>query len=544
MSTADLLGLDYAFITLYFVGLGLIIWSVNRHVGDQSSEAFFLGGRGIPWWGIGCSLFASNLGTDHLVGLTGSGAASGLAVGNYEWSACFTLLLLGWLFSPHYFAHKIFTAPEYLERRFSPSLKRFFMVLTIVTIFLTKITVTLLAGAVVLNELLGLSMWVSSALLLFLTALYTTVGGLAAVIFTEVLQSGILILGTVGLLVFSMEAVGGWEGLVAAAPKDHMTLMKPLDDPDFPWLGVLLGMPIVSVWYWCTDQVMVQRVLATENVEEAQKGCIFAGWLKILPMYIMVLPGVVAGVLFPEETKANSNASFALLVKSVLPVGWVGLMLATMLSSFMSALASCFNSCSTLFTMDIFMVYYPESSERTLVLAGRAFTVAIALFSLAWLPVILNTSDQLFLYIQSMQIIWCAPVAIVFLGSFVSEKVSTQSAWVTLIAGLAMGAFYWVVHTQISRSALPMSLIFMKDLCILHFNIISFVACAAIMTVSHYVETAMGGEVLQPLLRDLHAEAKPNWAKQTWAGDSAKVMSVGLVVTVCTLTVLHSTILA
>lgn len=541
VDTTDLYPVDLVFIGMYFVALATIIFLVNQYVGSKDSEAFFLGGRGIPWWAIGCSLFASNLGTDHLVGLAGSGAASGLAVGNYEWSACSVLLLLGWVFVPHYFARGIFTVPEYLEQRYSAGFKRFFMVLTIITIFFTKITVTLLAGAVVLEELLGLHMWVSSVLLLILTAIYTTVGGLAAVVYTEVLQSGILVLGSLGLLYYSMHAVGGWDGLVASAPAGHMSLLKPLDDPDLPWLGVLFGMPINSIWYWCTDQVMVQRVLATDKVAEAQRGCVFAGWLKLLPMYIMVLPGVVAGVLFPAETAKNSNAAFALLVKNVLPKGWVGLMLATMLSSFMAALASCFNSCSTLFTMDIYKVYHPEASERTLVIAGRAFTVAIGLCSLAWLPVILNSNDQLFLYIMGMQSIWSSPIAVIFLGSFASRAVSTRTAWVTLVSGLIMGVLYWVIQANIPRSSLTMPLLLVKDLCILHYSIVMFLICSAIMAVSHNVETQMWGRETEPLVRDETLSAK--FKQQTWAGQRERIMSVALVVTVGTLTVLHCTIL-
>lgn len=479
---------DWAVVAVYVAAMIAVLVYVSRTVGTKDSEHFFLGGRNMPWWAIGMSLFASNLGTDHLVGLAGSGAAGGLAVGQYEWSGAMILLVLGWVFVPKYLAMSISTVPEYLERRHGPGLRAFFMALTILTSFFTKITVTIYAGSVVLQEVLGWNMWTSSVVLLTLTSLYTAIGGLAAVVYTEVLQSVIMVLGSFALLYFSLDAVGGWNGLHQNLPESHFEVVKPLSHPDFPWLGVLIGLPINSIWYWCTDQVMVQRVLATGVVADAQKGCLLGGWLKILPMYIMVLPGMVAAALFPEEVAINSNRAYPLLVKSVMPTGLVGVMIAVMLSSFTASLASCFNSCSTLFTLDLYKKLVPQSSEEDLVRVGRIFTVAIVAASFAWLPVIMRSNDQLFLYIQSMQVIWCSPIVVVFIASLFSDTFSATNAWVILCAGLSLGTLFWFVRELFEESQLPAMLGPVHNLNILHFSIVSFIFCSVLGAITHSLE--------------------------------------------------------
>lgn len=483
---------DWALVACYF-GLVLVVavWSDRR---SHGVEGYFLAGRNMPWWSIGFSLFASNLGTDHLVGLAGSGAASGMAVGNYEWSASYTLLLLGWVFLPQYMARKIRTVPEFLEKRYSSSMRDFFTWLTLFAAVFTKISVTIFAGAVITREIFGWDIYGSSVAMVAATGCYVAIGGLSGVIWTESIQSVILLLGTLMLVGFAFHEVGGWGGLRDKLPPQHFSMIRPLGDRDFPWLGVLLGMPINSVWYWCTDQVMVQRALAASDVRVGKMGCVFAAWLKVLPMFIMVLPGMAAAALYPAEMRVDSNRAFPLLVTRVMP-GWShGLMVAMMLCSFMSALASCFNSCSTLFSVDIYQKWHPRSTQEELVMVGRCFSFFLALVSLLWIPVIQSGSDQLFLYIQGMQTVWCAPVAVVFIAGVATDTVSDYVARVTLMVGIGFGVVFWFIQNAFPKLALnvlslPRELV---GLSVLHFAVVAFIVSGLVCIVLHRVEQEIG----------------------------------------------------
>jgi len=530
--------LDVAILATYLAALvAVTIWA-NRRVGGADSEHYFLGGRSVPFWAIGASLFASNVGTDHLVGLAGGGAASGLAIGNYEWSATYTLLLLGWAFVPHYLANEVYTVPEYLEKRFSRRLRTLFTCLTIASTVLSKIAVTIYAGAVVLKTVLGWNMYMSSVALLALTAAYTTIGGLAAVVYTEVLQSLILVVGCLALLWYGLNEVGGVQGLHDKLPATYFTLLKPLDHPDYPWLGVLLGMPITSLWYWCTDQVMVQRVLATKEVSVSQQACVFAGWLKILPMYLMVLPGLIAAALYPEAIAEDSNQAFPLLVKRLLPSGWQGPMIAVMLSSFMAALASCFNSCSTLFTIDVYAHVMPGRTEVQLVRVGRAFTVLLACASLAWLPVIERSSDQLFLYIQAMQAIWAAPVATVFLAALALDTVGEWTVWWSLILNLVVGLLTSLLR-EFAAPCMWGCLCRVIGLSTLHFTIALFIFSVLVLSAMHFLESyVLARSELQPLVEKCNDSVQI--AGQQWAEWPTKLCSVALLLIVVALTVRYS----
>mmetsp|Transcript_46138 Transcript_46138/g.142913 ORF Transcript_46138/g.142913 Transcript_46138/m.142913 type:complete len:538 (-) Transcript_46138:76-1689(-) len=529
---------DFAFIAIYLVGLAAVTVWVNVKIGGADSEHYFLGGRTVPFWAIGASLFASNLGTDHLVGLAGSGAASGLCVGNYEWSATYTLLLLGWVFVPHYLAQQVYTVPEYLERRFSRRFRLTFTWLTIASTVLTKISVTIFSGAIVMKEVLDWNMWVSSVVLLSLTAVYTTIGGLAAVVYTEVFQSIVLVIGCSAVLWFGLNEVGGMEGLHGRLPDSHFTLLLPLDDANFPWLGVLAGMPINSIWYWCTDQVMVQRALAAKNLQVSQQACVFAAWLKLLPMYIMVLPGLIAAALYPKAIAEDSNKAFALLVTRLLPPGWQGPMIAVMLSSFMAALASCFNSCSTLFTMDVYAHLAPAHTEQELVKVGRIFTVLMAVVSLAWLPVIQSSSNQLFLYIQEMQIIWTSPVVTVFLASLASDAVSEVTAWWTFWVGLTLSLCVWVAR-QFAAGCTTLPFCPIVNLNILLFAVVLLVLDVLLLLALHFAVRRFWWE---------HSEEAPLVARRpeareadkTPAGRFTQGFGLAVLATAAGLTVWHS----
>src|SRR6266545_875460 len=288
--------LDFVVIGGYFLALlWITIWAARRE--KILSSDYFLAGRDVGWLAVGASLFASNIGSEHLVGLAGTGAASGLAVGHFEWLACFMLLLLGWLFVPFYLRSGVYTMPEFLERRFNPASRWYFTWVSIIGYVLTKISVTLFAGGVVMRAVTGLDLWTSAAVLIVVTGLYTILGGLRAVIYTEVMQAVVLIVGSATLVLVGLAAVGGWSGLEARVPADFFSMWKPASHPDFPWTGIAFGAPILGVWYWCTDQHIVQRVLAARTVREARRGTILAGFLKILPVFIFVLAGIIAAAL-------------------------------------------------------------------------------------------------------------------------------------------------------------------------------------------------------------------------------------------------------
>ena len=338
--------LDLFVIAGYFVLLFAIgYWAARRE--KQVSADYFLASRDVGWLAVGASLFASNIGSEHLVGLAGTGAASGLAVGHFEWLACFMLLLLGWLFVPLYLRSGVYTMPEFLERRYNAGSRWYFSGVSVVGYVLTKISVTLFAGGVVMHAVTGLDLYTSATILIVVTGLYTIFGGLRAVIYTEVLQAIVLIVGSTALALLGLSASGGWSGLHARLPADFFSMWKPANHPDFPWTGIVFGAPILGVWYWCTDQHIVQRVLAAKNVTEARRGTVFAGFLKILPVFIFVLPGMIAAALYSDVRNGSADSAYPTLVTRLLPVGFKGLVLAGMLAALMSSLASAFNSCTT-----------------------------------------------------------------------------------------------------------------------------------------------------------------------------------------------------
>src|SRR5437879_4864747 len=299
---------DVLFIAVYFIILFGIAWWAALREKNVSSD-YFLASRDVAWFAVGASLFASNIGSEHLVGLAGSGAAGGLAVGHFEWLACLILLLLGWLFVPFYLKSGVYTMPEFLEKRFNPASRSYFTWVSIIGYVLTKISVTLYAGGVVMHAVTGLDFIKSAIVLIIVTGLYTILGGLRAVIYTEVMQAVVLIVGSATLAIVGLVAVGGWSGLQARVPHDFFSMWKPINHPSLPWTGIIFGAPILGVWYWCTDQHIVQRVLAAKNVSAARRGTIGAGFLKILPVFIFVLPGIIASALY-ADVKATPDSAF------------------------------------------------------------------------------------------------------------------------------------------------------------------------------------------------------------------------------------------
>src|SRR5437870_11882876 len=356
-----LTSIDLTIIGLYFIVVFSIGFYFSRK--ERTSADYFLASRDVGWFAIGASLFVSNISTEHFIGLAGSGASSGLAVGHFEWLACLIVLLLGWVFVPFYLRSNVFTMPEFLELRFSRGCAVYLAGVSILAYIFTKISVHLYAAGIVLERVVGWNPLTAALILVIATGVYTIAGGLAAVIYTDLVQTLILIAGAVILTTIGLHRVGGFAGLRAGVPASYFHMIKPVSDPDFPWTGILFGAPILGIWYWCTDQVIVQRVLSAKDEGHAKAGTIFAGFLKILPVFMLVLPGIIAFALFPEQVK-KPDFAYPTLVLNLLPVGLVGLVMAALLAAVMGAMSSVFNSASTLVTLDFYKKLRPLASEK------------------------------------------------------------------------------------------------------------------------------------------------------------------------------------
>jgi SSS family solute:Na+ symporter len=477
--------LDWVVIGLYFVLVFAgAIWAARRErAGRETSADYFLAGRNTGWFVIGASLFSSNIGSEHLVGLAGTGAASGVAVAQFEILAAFILLLLGYVFTPFYLRSGVFTMPEFLERRYSPAARWYLAVISIVGYVLTKISVTIFAGGVVFETVMGIDFWTGALIVVVATGIYTIFGGLLAVLITDMLQMFVLIAGALAVLFFGLQAVGGWGELRAVAGPEFFDMWKPASDPNFPWTGILFGAPILGIWYWCTDQFIVQRVLAARNLTEARRGTQFAGFLKILPLFIFVIPGVIAYVLVQQgrlELGAPDQALPA-LVRSLLPVGLRGLVVAGLLAALMSSLSSVFNSTSTLVTWDVYKKLRPGASERQLVWVGRISTGVLVLFGLLWIPLMQLVSGTLYTYIQSVQAYIAPPIAAVFLLGLLWPRLNATGAMACLLTGFVLGVARLVA--EIGKSGLEGWLYAYADINFLHFAALLFVACSVVLVV-------------------------------------------------------------
>ncbi|XP_050570168.1 sodium/glucose cotransporter 1 isoform X5 [Cygnus atratus] len=433
---------DISVIVIYFlVVLAVGLWamySTNR----GTVGGFFLAGRNMVWWPIGASLFASNIGSGHFVGIAGTAAAGGIAIGGYEWNALIFVVILGWLFVPIYVKAGVVTMPEYLRKRFGGKrIQVYLSVLSLIVYIFTKISADIFSGAIFIQLAIGLNLYLAIIILLAITALYTITGGLAAVIYTDTLQTFIMVVGSFILMGFAFKEVGGYDAFMQkymeAIPSNtsygntviSSSCYTPREDAfhifrdpvsgDLPWPGLIFGLSIIALWYWCTDQVIVQRCLSGKNMSHVKAGCIMCGYLKLLPMFIIVMPGMISRILY---------------------TGLRGLMLSVMLASLMSSLTSIFNSSSTLFTMDIYTKIRKRPSEKELMLAGRAFMLLLIGISIAWVPVVQSAqSGQLFDYIQSVTSYLGPPIAAVFLLGIFCKRVNEQGAFWGLIFGLLAG---------------------------------------------------------------------------------------------------------
>jgi solute:Na+ symporter, SSS family len=509
---AQLTGLDWTVVVFYFLLIfaGAIYATWRERQGRETSADYFLAGRNSVWFIVGASLFASNIGSEHLVGLAGTGAASGVAVAQFEILAAFMLLLLGWVFAPFYLRSGVFTMPEFLERRYSPAARWYLAAISILGYVLTKISVTIFAGGLVFVTLMGIDFWTGALVVVVATGLYTVLGGLRAVLITDAMQMVVLLGGAIAVTVIGLNAVGGWNELVTAAGPEFMTLWKPATDPNFPWTGILLGAPILGIWYWCTDQFIVQRVLAARNLSEARRGTVFAGFLKLLPLFIFVIPGVIAYVLVQQGRLQLDTPDQALpaLVATLLPVGLRGVVVAGLLAALMSSLSSVFNSTSTLITWDVYKKLRPDASEQRLVWVGRISTAILVVFGLLWIPLMGLISGTLYVYLQSVQAYIAPPIASVFLLGLFSARLNAQGALSALLGGFVIGMSRLVL--ELNKAALnPDGWVFaFADINFLHFAALLFLACSAILVVVSLVTRAQPREQVEPLT----FRPMPSWA--------------------------------
>ena len=475
-------GLDWITLILFFIGLGYIIWRVINQKQD-SPEQYFLAGRNLGWFVIGASIFASNIGSEHIVGLAGTAANSGMVMGHYELHS-WIILLLGWFFVPFYLRSTVFTMPEFLEKRFSESSRWILTIITLVSYVLTKVSVTVYAGAVVFETLMGIEFWSGALLIVLITGCYTILGGLRAVIYTDALQAMVLIVGSITISVIGLMKIGGWGNLVSAVEPTHFNMFLPADHPDFPWIGMVFAPPIIGIWYWCTDQYIVQRVLSAKNITEARKGTIFAGYLKLLPIFMFFIPGLIAYAMTKtgQLSYASSDQVFPTLVRELLPSGIRGLVAGGLLAALMSSLSSVFNSCSTLFTMDIYKKLYPETGEKKLVLVGRMATAIVVLSGIMWIPFIKVVSGAgLYTYLQSVQAYIAPPIASVFLLGLFWSRINANGALAALVGGFMAGMIR--LGLEIKKSSLMADGIWYKiaDLNFLYFAIFSFLTCVVVL---------------------------------------------------------------
>lgn len=441
--------IDWSVVLIYFLILAGIVWWSSRRI--NTSEDYFLAGREVGWFAIGASLFASNIGSEHIVGLAGSGALNGMAQAHWEMQA-WILVMLAWIFVPFYYRADVFTMPQFLEKRFSARTRWILSLVSLVAYVFTKVSVTVYAGALVFETLLPTTFgtpenafWIGAISTVVLTGIYTVFGGLRAVVYTEVLQTGLLILGSVFITAFGLWKLGGWGELqsILSETPSRFALWRSNSDPTFPWLGVMIASPIIGVWYWCTDQYIVQRTLAARSLQDAQLGSVWGGFLKVWPVFIFIVPGMIGYALVqegmlsmpmgPQGEKIAGDMVFPTMVEELLPVGLRGLVVGGLLSALMSSLSSLFNSCATLFTKDVYEKLRPGMSEAHLVKVGRIATGVVVGFGLLWIPIMRLWAEQgsgLYDYLQNVQGLLAPPIVAVFvLGLFYDRVNARGSVW-------------------------------------------------------------------------------------------------------------------
>jgi SSS family solute:Na+ symporter len=537
--------LDWIAVLAYFSVLVGIAWWVIRK-GKDTADDYFLAGRNLGWFVVGASIFASNIGSEHLVGLAGSGCTDGVAMAHYELHA-WCLLVLAWVMVPFYMRSRVFTMPEFLERRFSPTARWVLSLISLVAYVLTKIAVGIFAGGIVFSVLLpdvsflGLdSFWIGSVLVVVLTGIYTILGGLRTVAYADAVQTVVLIFGSVLLTIFGLRALGGWSQLRAFCGGEMFNLWKPLVpanmagtwapvretgrmawyfNDNYPWLGMLFCAPIIGLWYWCTDQYIVQRALGAPDERQARRGSICAGFLKLLPVFIFIIPGMICFALAKsgqvqaiqqtlldgqgQPIRDQCQKAFPLLVATVLPAGIRGIVVAGLLAALMSSLAGCFNASSTLFTMDFYSKFRPQASQHQLVWMGRIATTVMVLIGLLWIPVI-RGGKGLYDYLQTIQGYLAPPIFVVFFLGVFMKRLNSKGCLAALIVGFAMGLLRLAIDTPVKLkyiASYTQGSFFwiMNNIFFQYYSLLIFIVCVVVMIVVSYATAAPSYQKIQGL---------------------------------------------
>ncbi len=536
-AAVNLTMIDWAVIAGYFAVLVGIVWWSSRK--QDSTADYFLAGRNIGWFIIGSSLFASNIGSEHVVGLAGQGTVSGMAMAHYELHA-WIMVMLAWVFVPFYYRTGVYTVPEFLEKRFGSAARWILSVVSLIAYVFTKVSVSVYAGAVVFSTLLpdtfgspANAFWIGAILTVILTGIYTVFGGLRAVLYTDTAQAMILLIGSACITAIGLSQLGGWGELQSMAKDnaDAFALWRPWDDPDFPWLGILIGSPIVGIWYWCTDQYIVQRTLAAKDLKNARRGALWGGVLKVWPVFIFLIPGLIGWALHTKGIIAipmkmqdgvsvlDGDKVFPTLVTTLLPVGLRGLVVAGLLAALMSSLSSLFNSSASLFTVDIYEKLRPGMSEKHLVRVGRLATVAVVIAGLAWIPIMARISDGgLYHYLQSVQGYLAPPITAVFLLGLFWRRTNSAGAVTGLLVGFALGLGKTVVQAIYgsNKIAEPLLLAAIGDFNFLYFSSVLFVICVVVIVVTSLLTTRPDPARIAGLTWGGGSEADRREIRESW----------------------------
>jgi len=573
-SRSTLTGLDWLAITLYFgVLLGVVAWVIRKS--KDTATDYFLAGRNLGWWIVGASIFASNIGSEHIVGLAGSGASDGVALAHYELHA-WCLLVLAWVFVPFYMRSMVFTMPEFLERRFSPPSRYVLSVVSLVTFILSKIAVGIFAGGVVFATLLPEiqitvagtvinSFWVGSVAVIVLTGLYTMIGGMRAVVYNDAVQVTVLIGGSALLTFYGLHILGGWSELRRYCGSEMFNLWKPITpagvqstwspvletnsagaivrqawyfNGNFPWPGMLICAPIIGLWYWCTDQYIVQRALGAPDQKTARRGSIFAAFLKLFPVYLFIIPGLICFALAKsgkiaelasmvgsdgKPVAAEAQAAFPLMVKYLLPPGLRGIVVAGLLSALMGSLAGVFNACSTLFTVDLYEKLRPKASQHELVRMGRIATAVMVAIALAWIPVI-QGAHGLYGYLQTIQGYLAPPIFVVFFFGVFWKRLNAQGCLWSMVVGFLIGGFRMAVDTPVTMKLAGFErgyaegsfLWIVNNINFQYFSVLITLVSAVVMVVASYATAAPDYAAIKSLTFETSSDEDRSKTRSSW----------------------------
>src|SRR5713226_2893191 len=575
-------GLDWVIIGSYFTLLLAVAWWVARRNRDTPDD-YFLAGRNLGWFLVGASIFASNIGSEHVVGLAGAGATSGVALAHYELHA-WCLLVLGWVFVPFYSRALVYTMPEFLGRRFSPTARWVLSVITLVAHVFTKFAVSIFAGGIVFATLLPEvalqvggatfnSFWIGSVAVVLLTGLYTVLGGMRAVAYTDAVQTFILVAGSGLLTVFGLAKLGGWHELRRVLDPDLFNLWKPLVpagmqgtwapvkesgriawyfNTNYPWIGMLFCAPIIGLWYWCTDQYIVQRVLGAPDERTARRGSIFAAFLKLFPVYLFIIPGLIcfalarsgkipalSAIVGPDgkAIPAAAQGAFPMMVQYLLPPGLRGLVVAGLLSALMGSLAGVFNACSTLFTVDLYEKWKPGASQHQIVRTGRIATAIMVLIALAWIPVIKN-AQGLYTYLQAVQGYLAPPIFVVFFFGVFFKRLNAKGALWAMMVGFVLGLSRMLVDTPVTlglpgfENGYPQGsfLWVVNNIYFQYFSVFITIVSAIVMVAVSYMTPAPDYEKIKSLTFETATKEDRQNTRASW---SWKELTASIVVLLC-----------